>query len=110
MFVRGSSFFGQLTRIFALCISTLIGFSAGSAIVAQAQEPTSLEVQKTVYRDASGGQTDTYQIVLGAGQIAKLTIEQRGIDVFIRLLGDNGSIPIEVDADPRAEGEEKFDF
>src|SRR5689334_81659 len=110
MFVRGSSVFGHLVRIFALVISSIAGFGAGSAIDGQAQEPTALEAQKTVYRDAIGGQIDTYQITLNAGQIAKLTIEQRGIDVFIRLVGDDGSIPIEVDADPRSEGEEKFDL
>jgi len=106
MFARGSSFFCRLTCLTSICAGTL--FIAVAPI--RAQELTKLEPQKTVYRDISGGQIDTFQIDLTAGQFAKLTIEQRGVDVFIRLLGADGSIPIEVDADPRNEGEEKFEF
>ena len=105
MFVRGSGFFGQLFRLIALFV---LAFAA--CPFSYAQEPITLEPGKTIYRDLSGGQVDTFQIELDANQIAKLTIEQRGVDVFIRLVAADGSIPIEVDSDPRNDGEEKLDF
>lgn len=49
-----------------------------------------LELGSPVERELAGGQTHSYQLTLAAGQYAHLVIEQKGVDVVIRLLGTDG--------------------
>src|SRR6266481_9364238 len=50
----------------------------------QENTPT-LEYGRPIERPLAGGETHTYRIALEAGQFIKATIDQRGIDVLIRL-------------------------
>lgn len=65
-----------------------------------------LELNKSIKSELSGGQKHDFQINLSAGQYAKLVVEQCGIDVVIRLLNSAGNILVEYDAEPRINGEE----
>jgi tetratricopeptide (TPR) repeat protein len=55
-----------------------------------AAAPTELRVGQTYGRELSGGVSHRYQLRLDAGEYAGLIVEQRGIDVAIRLLGPDG--------------------
>ncbi len=61
-------------------------------------------------RDIRGGESHDYQIALREGQYACLIIEQRGVDVAIRLDGFEGNINISIDAEYRAQGDEKVEI
>ncbi len=71
-----------------------------------AQEVTTLEPGKPVERELSGGQQHGYQLILNEGQYAKLIVEQRGIDLVVRVLGPDGKQISEFDDELRAQGEE----
>lgn len=70
------------------------------------QEIIPLEPEKPIEREISGGQKHIYQIALAENQYAKLIVEQRGVDVVIRLLDADRKIAVEYDFDPRNTGEE----
>jgi hypothetical protein len=53
-------------------------------------EAIALEFGKPIEREISGGQKHAYRLDLSAGQYAKLSVEQRGIDVVVRLFGHLG--------------------
>lgn len=72
-------------------------------------EITTLESGKPVERELSGGQKHTYQIALTEGQYANVTVEQRGIDVAVRLLGLDGTLIAEFDFENRNQGQEKVE-
>jgi CHAT domain-containing protein/Tfp pilus assembly protein PilF len=65
-----------------------------------------LELGQPIEREISGGQKHAYRLDLSAGQYAKLDVEQRGIDVVVRLFGPDGTSITEVDAESRLLGQE----
>src|SRR5882724_7007737 len=75
-------------------------------IVRDRQEVTELELGKPVEREIAGGQPHSYRIDLAAGQYVKVKIDQRGIDVVVRLFGPDGKAISEVDNESRTVGEE----
>ncbi len=72
-------------------------------------EITTLESGKHVERELSSGQKHTYQLALTEGQYANLTVEQRGIDVAVQLLGLDGRLITEFDFESRNQGQEKVE-
>ena len=110
MFVCGAvtSCFRALLFVFTVIVLSLLAF--GNIVLAQTSHLAPLEAGKTVYRDLSGGQKHSFQVNLNAGDDAKLLVEQRGLDVVVRLIGDGGKPAIEFDADPRNNGEEPVEF
>jgi CHAT domain-containing protein/tetratricopeptide (TPR) repeat protein len=66
--------------------------------VQQAAEVKSLEVGQLVLRDLKGGQTHSYEISLAAGQFAHVVVEQKGIDVVVKLFTPDGRLITEVDS------------
>src|SRR5262245_52398272 len=56
-----------------------------------AAAPTELQAGQTYVRELSGGVSHRYQLRLDEGEYAGLTVEQRGIDVAVRLLGPDGA-------------------
>ncbi|MBA3806434.1 MAG: tetratricopeptide repeat protein, partial [Acidobacteria bacterium] len=81
-----------------------------SAAAQSTQETTPLELGKPVERELSGGQKHIYQLALTEGQYANLTIEQRGIDVSVRLSGADGKLIAEFDSESRNQGPENIEF
>jgi len=90
-------------------------FSAGKEAQAQAgvggsvqadQEVRQIEPGKAIERELAGGQSHSYQITLAAGQYLNLLIEQRGIDVVVKVFGLDGKQITEFDSEIRAQGQE----
>ncbi len=88
-------------------ISLLTSFSSSQTI--KKQEITPLESGKPLEREIAGGEQQTFQFNLTANQYAKIIVEQRGIDVAVRLHGADGKILVEFDADPRSKGTETIE-
>ena len=65
-----------------------------------------LERDKPIERELAGGQSHTYQLSLDAGQYANLVVDQRGIDIVIRLSGPDGKEIAEFDSESRLLGQE----
>ena len=84
-----------------VCLMPQFGYS---------QEVTTLESGKPIERELAGGQKHSYQIVLSAGQYVMVTVEQRGIDVSVRLFGVDGKPLADFDAEMRLNGTEKIEF
>ena len=51
-------------------------------------------------RELAGGERHTYRIALASGQYLKVVVEQKGIDVVVKLVGADGRKITEVDNDP----------
>ncbi len=58
---------------------------------------SSLQINKPLERKLVGGQKHEYQLTLLIGQYLKLSVDQRGIDVALRLIDPNGKKLLEVD-------------
>ncbi len=75
-----------------------------------AQEVTPLEPGRPIARELSGGQEHRYEITLAQGQYASVIVEQRGIDVIIRLFGTEGELIAGFDGELRNQGEENVEL
>lgn len=78
---------------------------------ALAQEPQTrdlarLEPDKPVERKISSGQVHIYQLTLRRGQFLRATVEQRGIDIVVTVVGPTGEQIAEVDSPTGNQGEE----
>ena len=71
-----------------------------------AREVTTLELGKPVERELSGGQKHAYQIALSEGGYAKVTVDQRGVDVIARLFAADGQLIADIDSERTARGSE----
>ena len=54
----------------------------------------------------AGGRADPFTVEMAAGQFARLTVEQRGLDIMVAVLDPSGSQILEVDVEPSARGSE----
>lgn len=61
-------------------------------------------------RELSGGQKHIYQLTLTQGQYAKVTVEQRGVDVVAHLLAADGQLCANVDSRRTTEGSERIEL
>ena len=75
-----------------------------------AQGAVALEPGKAIERELSGGQKHVYQFTLAAGQYASIVVEQRGVDVGVRLQGEGGKAVAESDSEPRSHGQERVEL
>jgi len=78
-----------------------------------AQEPKPADVRELklavpIERELAVGVTHSYSVSLTQGQYFKLVVDQKGIDVVIRLFGPNGQKLTEVDETPAAVPESTF--
>ncbi len=107
---RQTSLFYRATNFArkSFCISSaLICFVFYQSANGQtAPEMTALEAGKSVEREIAGGRKHLYQIAFAADQYARITIEQRGIDVVAKLLDADGKPLSEYDSEARSQGEE----
>ncbi|HNJ43684.1 MAG TPA: hypothetical protein PKZ53_24595, partial [Acidobacteriota bacterium] len=60
-------------------------------------------------RTLNGGETHTYPLKLKANDYVKLVVEQRGIDVVVRLVGPDGT-PVQEQDSSAAQGPELIPF
>jgi CHAT domain-containing protein len=74
-----------------------------------AQQITSLEVGRAITTEISGEQEHNYQLVLPEGQYARVIVDQRGVDISVRLLGPRGELIANFNDEYRSQGEEKVE-
>ncbi|MET0623608.1 MAG: CHAT domain-containing protein [Pyrinomonadaceae bacterium] len=65
-----------------------------------------MEQGSAVARAISGSEAHAYQLTLDAGQFAHMVVEQRGIDVAVRVYGPDGKQTAEVDGPSGMQGPE----
>ena len=76
-----------------------------------AADPVALELKEVpLERDLKAGQKHDYRITLAEGQYANVTVEQRGIDVVVRLMGPDGKQIAESDSESRLQGRETVEL
>jgi tetratricopeptide (TPR) repeat protein len=67
---------------------------------------TPLELNKPIERELKGGETHYYELPVKAGDYVALIVDQRGIDVLVRLQAPDGAIVAEVDSPNGSQGPE----
>lgn len=71
----------------------------------EAQSPAvSLPVGKPISRAINIGETHRYQVTLGAGEFFQVRVEQKGVDVKLRLSGPDGAALAQMDSPNGGEG------
>ena len=75
----------------------LVTVTLSAAKSQQQASPYTVAVGQPVAREIRGGEEHTYQVVLSAGQYARVSLEQKGIDVAMTLLSAEGKPLLEVD-------------
>ncbi len=74
------------------------------------ESPTGLQLMKTVQRAIKGAEKNTYEIKPGPDQYVKIVVEQKGVDIRLRLLNASGKIKLNVDANATEQGVETIEF
>jgi hypothetical protein len=87
-----------------------------TGVVSQAQENQQprqlgqLELGKPIERELTVGQSHSYQMTLAAGQYVRLAVDQRGIDVAVKLFELDGKQATEFDSESRRQGQESVSW
>jgi CHAT domain-containing protein/Tfp pilus assembly protein PilF len=91
----------------ARLISSPTQLSQGLIDLARGQQNIpALELGKPVEREMAGGQAHSYQLTLAADQFLRLVVDQRGIDVVVKLFGPDETELLEADNPTGAQGPE----
>jgi CHAT domain-containing protein len=94
-------------------VAVVLALASLAVPIHAAQEPAApvdLAPGRPVEREIKGGETHTYRITLEASQYLGLAVEQRGIDVTVRVVGPDGAArSLEVDDVGDAPGFESVD-
>lgn len=107
MHVEPSRRRAQTARL-VLCLSVcVLSFSSGQIPTARVQNsgtqdpPPALDPDMPVERELAGTRVHSYTLTLAAGEAARITVEQRGIDVGLRVLDAEGKLLVYVDGEIR---------
>jgi len=95
-----------------LSVSLLLCF-LGTALALSAQQKesaTTLTLGKTIESEMAGVATHSYSVTLKSGQFVHITVEQKGIDVVLTLIGPDGAPLLEVDSPNGNEGPESLSY
>jgi CHAT domain-containing protein len=85
----------------------MVVVACASAFALQNQpESSALTEGVTVERTLSGGEAHLYRLTTGTREFARVTVEQRGIDVAVEVLDSAGNVVAEFDSEPRRNGQE----
>src|SRR5687768_6705193 len=93
-------------NVFPRALSAQQGPDRHVAVAQKENAPTVLEAGKPVRRELGGAEIHSYQIVLAAGQFARLVVQQQGINVFLSLYGPDGKKIVDLDSPLGSEGPE----
>lgn len=78
--------------------------------ITEAQNPQpdlpTLEVGKPIERPMSGGETHRYRVLLATGQYLQVLVDQRGIDIVIKVFAPDGQSVAEMDSPNSTQGPE----
>ncbi len=77
-----------------------------SAAFSAQQTPVALEKDKAIERELKAGETHDYQIELKAGEFLNAAVNQRGIDVVVRVFAPDNAKIAEVDSPNEDQGDE----
>ncbi len=77
---------------------------------AQNSPEPALVLSVATEREIRSEQNHSYQLVLSAGQYAKVTIQQRGVDINAQLFGADEKLIADVDSDPAFDGAERIEL
>ncbi|MBX7222896.1 MAG: CHAT domain-containing protein [Blastocatellia bacterium] len=102
-----------LFRLVGLCVLGWLFVRAGQVMPASAQaqgQPTPYDFQSPLLRELKGGEKHSYPISLKANDYLKLVVDQKGIDVVVRLVGPDGKTIQEVDSPNGTQGPEPVSF
>jgi CHAT domain-containing protein len=72
----------------------------------EGQQNRQLVPGKPIVRDLAGVESHSYQMPLAVDQYVRVVIDQRGIDVVVKLIGPDGKQVNEFDSDSRVQGQE----
>src|SRR5437868_4016231 len=67
---------------------------------ARQTEIRELKQGQVIERELAGGEAHTYRVAVASGQYLKAVVEQKGIDVVVRLFGTDSQKMAEVDNNP----------
>lgn len=101
-----SAFRSAIHCAFALSLGALLWLGSQSDAAQNNQDVRTLEPDKPIERELAGGQSHAYQVMLAAGQFLRVVVEQRGINVVVKLSGPDGKQIIEVDSPNGDQGPE----
>lgn len=76
------------------------GATSEQQTTVQESKPTDvreLKLGDPIERELTGGEGHSYRVMLTAGQYLRVVVEQKGIDVIVRLFGPDGQKLTEVD-------------
>ncbi|MBI4748569.1 MAG: CHAT domain-containing protein [Acidobacteria bacterium] len=98
-------------RLGLICFLVLM-LAAGPFLtfVTEAQSRNQLEPGKSVVRQLKGGEKHTYLLQLKANDYLNLVVNQKGIDVVVRLLGPEEKVVQEVDSPNGTQGQEPLSY
>src|SRR6185295_2029927 len=88
------------------CASVVVAVTLMARPGAVGEGTFGLELRKPIERRLSGAESHTYRMALQDGECAVLTVEQRGIDVSIRVLDEADATIATFDLESRRLGQE----
>ena len=80
---------------YAVLVSVLL---QGAAFARQSPAPAELQLGKPVEREIAPGQVHSYALRLDAGAFVRAVVDQRGVDLVVRVVGPDGAQLAEVDS------------
>ena len=87
---------GWIRALILVC--ALIGVVAAQERFVQKPAVQSLQLGTPIERTIAPGQSHTYQVVAEENSLVQITVEQRGIDVVVRVKHPTGKKPAEYDS------------
>jgi CHAT domain-containing protein len=85
---------------------TLLTFLGAIEPVVSQQSFTELEEGRPIERELAGGETHSFQVRLAAGQYLRVIVDQRGIDIALKIFGTDGRKLVEMDSPNATQGPE----
>jgi CHAT domain-containing protein/Tfp pilus assembly protein PilF len=98
--------FPQRTGQGVVWLITLLTFLGGIKPAASQQSFPALEEGRPIERELAGGETHAFQVRLAAGQYLRAMVDQRGIDVTLKIFGTDGQKLVEMDSPNATQGPE----
>ena len=101
----------ELSRVVAL-LSMVLVFTSKEPVPQQStRTPAEVEAQQVeqhrpIERPLGAKETHAYTIALEAGQFLDAAVNQRGVDVVVRVFGPDGKLVAEIDSPNGAQGDE----
>src|SRR5262245_35517395 len=98
-----------MIRTIAVCLALASSAPAVNAIGARSQE-TLLDVGPTVERPLARGESHRYQLSLMIGEYARVSVQQKGVAIIVRLRDENGRAIVDFGDEIRDAGEQQAEI